>query len=784
MLKIILLEKAKDLYPLEFLLNPDIPTTVVLPNPSLADDLRGRFLDKDVDLITISKFMDIELGQKKEDKAHLIFDLIKCYKKSFKEPSFEQFLHCFNHFTDLRSFTLEFSLIEEVLPEFDEEVAKALSLFWKETNENSLLDEHSSYYKLSEKFKDQKVVGSSKNIIFYGFSHLSAVQVDMVQALSRHYNVYIPILKRVYLKCHGSDWIKWIDTSFDFQEEVNVPPSAKGKVAFYPKNKMAEFMSVCPILPQEGKVDFYILSKNLNFNQVNEIPLSNLNFKVKSDLFSNKLKSFFESFKGQDAPDEIENKIKEELNKDFEKKDFRLLKILYQIKENLKYFDKNLDRFDLNALEYVVSLELPRNYSTPLLAKEAIGEIRDRGGLISYEPKNLNIILAASDEASIKVGGAKYPKKVEEFLMAIGPIQNSYLEFLNTQEILREIFEDKNTLLIAEHGCEKTDEAMEQIISKLRIEPLEIIFGTDYKEPKDHLDKYIIKKEEEQKTLSSSKLQSYVDCPRKFYFSYLNKIQSESPKVTFSPMQLGSIEHAVIGAYLEKNNEYIEDEFIKTAKEQFDKYIIQNKMNPSPMEKDRAFIEVKDFSFNGIIELLKLKNIFLDCDFGFEKELIKTDDLPVNGRLDVIMSSKEGYGVLDFKRSKASIGSGNQLLEFKKIQPWFYLNHYPLADKTCLFLGYINLSDPKTSLIYCQDQSILERLKEGNFLEGKNIQTHKEEEDKIPNLLIKFSEFEKENFIKMNHEKNFWARPSSSNTCDYCSVNQICPKDGVENAIT
>lgn len=784
MIKIILLEKAKDLYPLEFLLNPDIPTTVVLPNPSLADDLRERFLDKDVDLITISKFMDIELDIKKEDKAHLIFDLIKCYKKNFPDPSFEKFLHCFNHFTDLRSFTLELSLVEEVLPEFDDEVAKALTLFWKETIDHSLVDEHSSYYQLSEKFKDQKVIGHSKNIIFYGFAHLSAIQVEMVQSLANHYNVYIPVLKRVYQKCHGSDWIKWIDTSFDFREEAHSPPKAQGKVAFYPKNKMAEFMSICPIFPKEGKVDFYLLSKNLDFNQVNEIPLTGLNFKVKSELFFQKLKTFFESFKGQDAPTEIENRIQEELKKDFDKKDFRLLKILYQIKENLKYFEKNLDRFDLNALEYVVSLELPRNYSTPLFSKEAVGEIRGRGGLISYEPRNLNIILASSDEGSIKVGGAKYPKKVEEFLMALGPIQNHYLEFLNTQEILREIFEDKSTLLIAEYGSEKTDEAIEQIISKLKIEPLEINFGADYKEPQDHLDKYIIKKEEEQKTLSSSKLQSYVDCPRKFYFSYLNKLQSEPPKVTFSPMQLGSIEHAVIGAYLEKNNEYLEEIFIQTAKVQLDKYITQNKMSPSSLEVERAFIEVKDFALNGTLELLKLKNIFGECEFGFEKELIKTDDLPINGRLDVIVTTKEGYAVLDFKRSKTSIGSGNQLLEFKKIQPWFYLNHYPIQEKSCLFLGYINLSDPKTSLVYCQDQNILERLKEANFLEGKNIQTYKEEEEKIPNMLNKFSEFEKEKFRKMNQEKTFWAKPLNSTTCDYCSVNQICSKDGVENAIT
>lgn len=781
MLKVILLENAKDLYPLEFLLNPDIPTNLVVPSPSLADDLRERFLDKEVDLITISKFVENELDEKKEDKAHLIFDLIRCYKKNFADPSFEKFLHCFNHFTDLRSFTLEYSLIEEVLPEFDEEVALGLSLFWKEVTDNSLLDEHSSYYKLSEKFKDLETT-PLKNIIFYGFGHLSAIQVEMIQSLSKHYNIYIPFLKRVFLKSHSSDWIKWIDTSFDYKEEVPLPPKSKGKVAFYPQNKMSEFLSVCPIFPKNEKVDFYILSKNLDFNLVNEIPISGVNFKVKNDLFSQKLKTFFETFKGVDAQSEIENHLNEELKKDFDKKDFRLLKILYLIKENLKYFGKKLDRFDLSALEYVVSLELPRTYSTPILSKEAIGEIRGRGSLISYEPKNLNIILSPSEDSSIKVGGAKYPKKVEEFLNALGPIQNQYLDFLNTLEILREIFQDPRTLLVTEFGSEKTDESIEQIISKLKIEKLEVDFGSDYKEIKDHLDKYIVKASEIQKTLSASKLQTYVDCPRKFYFSYLKKIGSEPPKADFSPLQLGSIEHAVIGSYLEKNGDFKHEIFEKTAMEELDKYIIENNMNPPSLEKERALIEIKDYSRNGILELLKLKSIFPNCGFGFEKPLIKSAGLPINGRLDVIVSTTEGYAVLDFKRSKGSIGNAKQLMEFEKIQPWFYLNHYPVENQNCLFLGYINLSDPKESLIHCSDDLIVEKLKSVGFLEGENIRTSKHET--ISSKLEQFSDFEKETFKEMNNEKEFLAGPINPKVCDYCSVNQVCPKEGDVHAIT
>ena len=780
MLKLILLEKAIDLYPLEFLINPDLPTTLVLPNPLLADNLRERFLDKDVDLITISRFVQNELEEKKEDKAHLIFDLLKCYKKNFPQPSFEKFLHSFNHFTDLRSFTLEFSLIEEVLPHFDVEVAKALSLFWKEVDDNSLLDEHSSYHKLAEKFKDPVKTFPEKNIIFYGFNHLSNLQVEMVQALSKHYHIYVPFLKRVYLKCHSSDWIKWIDTTFDFREVLEDSGPAKGKVAFYPENKMAQFLSACPIYPKDKKVDFYILSKNLDFNQVSEIPMKDLNFKVKNDLFSQKLELFFSELEGVDVHAKIEARFKEESKRSFDKLDFRLLKIITLIRENLKYFGKKIERFELKALEYVVSLELPRTYTTALFSQEPKGEIRGRGSLLSYESQNLNIILVPSGDHAISVGSSKYPKKVEECLLAIGPVQNPYLEFLNTQEILREIFQDESAILIAEYGSEKDNEAVEQIISKIKInQKLEVEFGKGYLEAFDQLEKHIAKEQKVQNTISASKLQTYLDCPRKYYFTYIDRFRNPPTRETFSPFQLGNIEHAIIGKYLEKNPTFMPEIFQNTVKEEFEKYILEYKMEPTALEKESALIEIRDYAFHGITELLKLKNIFTNCEFGFEKDLIPNLEMPVNGRLDVILTCDEGYAVLDFKRSNNSIGNKKQLLDFKKIQPWFYLNHYPMPDRICLFVGYLVLSNPKDSLILCNEKSIQEKLKLGYFQGSLSSM----DDEKIPDISKRFTDYEKQKFSQMNSEKDFLPIPSDSKICLYCMVNQVCPREVSKNDI-
>ncbi len=770
MLKVILLNKAVDLYSLDFIDNPELPTTLVLPNPLLADNLRERFLEKEVDLITISRFVNNELKEEREDKAHLIFDLLKCFKKQFKNPSFEKFLHSFNHFTDLRSFSLEFSPFEDVLPFLDEEIAKAITLFWKEVSDRSLVDEHHAYFKLSEKFKDQDYI-IPKNIIFYGFNHLSNLQVEMVQALSRHYNVFIPFLKRVYVKCQSSDWIKWIDTTFDFREELEESPNAKGKVAFYPENKMAEFLSICTI--SDKKVDFYLLSKDLDFNLANEIPFHGLNFKVKNDLFSPKLKAFFKTLPEKNAVEEIEKRFKTESEKDFHGKDFRLLKIISLIKENLKYFPRELDRFDLNALEYVVSLKLPRTYTTPLIKNGFKGEIRGRGSLLSYEPKNLNIVIVPSGNHSISIGTTKYPKQVEECLFALGPIQNPYLEFLNTQELLREIFEDESTLLIAPFGSEKENEAVEQIISKVKIlEILEVNSGKEYIFPKDPLEQYIVKAPQVQKTLSATKLQNYLDCPRKFYFSYLNKIHAPETKEEFSHLHLGNLQHLIIGKFLEKNEVFDQEILEKILDEEFEKFILENKMIPTGLEKEKARIEIKNYSYHGIIELLKLKKGFPDGMFLFEKDLIPSADIPINGRLDVLFSCSEGYGILDFKRGSGSIPSGKELFDFKKIQPWVYLNHYPVEGKNCLFLGYLNLSSPKESLIFCNNSSIQERLRDFNFEAKTSIV-----EKTMSQIKEEFFNFEIKKFEEINLESQFLPIPQDSKSCNYCPVNQVCSKE-------
>jgi hypothetical protein len=176
--------------------------------------------------------------------------------------------------------------------------------------------------------------------------------------------------------------------------------------------------------------------------------------------------------------------------------------------------------------------------------------------------------------------------------------------------------------------------------------------------------------------------------------------------------------------------------------EELEKYILENKMEPPTLERESALIEIRDFSFHGITELLKLKNIFTNCEFGFEKDLLPNPQMPVNGRLDIILTCDEGYAVLDFKRSKTSVGNKKQLLDFKKIQPWFYLNHYPMPDRICLFVGYLVLSNPKDSLILCNEKSIQERLKLGDFQGNFSAL----EDEKIPDISKRFSDYEKQKF--------------------------------------
>lgn len=214
---------------------------------------------------------------------------------------------------------------------------------------------------------------------------------------------------------------------------------------------------------------------------------------------------------------------------------------------------------------------------------------------------------------------------------------------------------------------------------------------------RDPLADFIITKEAQPFPMSASKFQAYIDCPRKYYFDYVDRLY-RSPEVHMEilPNQLGTVEHTIIEEFFNRQSDWDSSEHRKIAQSELIKFLKLNDISLDKASFDKALIEVSDYSENAIINLLLLKKWDPNCHLVFE-ENFQCDE--ARGRIDCMVKSSFGVGYIDFKRSSGSIPSNTELNTFEKIQIWFYLKYGPAKREDVAFWGYLNMSEPAESRI-------------------------------------------------------------------------------------
>src|SRR5690606_24777624 len=108
--------------------------------------------------------------------------------------------------------------------------------------------------------------------------------------------------------------------------------------------------------------------------------------------------------------------------------------------------------------------------------------------------------------------------------------------------------------------------------------------------------------------LSASKFQTYLDCPRKFYFSFVEKIFPDVQlEKDFDPRVSGTIIHEIIECFF-KENASIEELRLLT-KRVMNKYVMEKKLSlPREVEEQRELIFYHR-ALNGISFLKKLEEV-------------------------------------------------------------------------------------------------------------------------------------------------------------------------------
>ena len=97
----------------------------------------------------------------------------------------------------------------------NEYIKKSVLLFWRYINERDLIDEHACYGRIIDNLRENQELSlenKAQNIIFFGFTNFSGIQLDFVKALGIINDVYIPIPEEVYDNRKSSDWISWFES--------------------------------------------------------------------------------------------------------------------------------------------------------------------------------------------------------------------------------------------------------------------------------------------------------------------------------------------------------------------------------------------------------------------------------------------------------------------------------------------------------------------------------------------------------------------------------------------
>jgi len=764
---------------------------VVTPSPVHADMARLFFdSQRNFDVITISNFIktytesifddDFELKLKRKSELNLI--LASLWKIMNKDASFELFQKSFNLLTDFRAFSLNEDILSTILENYNEQISNSVLWFHRTLENLGFVDEHKSYFIISEKLREGNLpilLENEKNIIFMGFDFLTPAQIDMVQALAIRNNIYIPFSKKVFDKSKDFDWIKWItkfDTKIETIDEKDEEQSSL-KTIEISKNYLSKALKLLELNNDDRVV---ISSKNLDQKMIGEIPYSDIKFKVPIDLLykeSSLIEEELMSFTSAEAIEKAQFKswITDKKDMATGKQDFKTLKSVMLLMdiflewESLSEQNTHISSFEAKVFIESLKLNSPRN--SIINSRQTQIHLESLNSLDKIDGDHPTYFCASAEYGPIKSSVIDYSEDVQKYLATIGPIRRSEFEFEILKSKLVNKLKMKNSKLVIEKSLITEDAGWSEILSEFELDNISL----DIYNKRESLFDYFENKNVSHSitNYSASRLQTYLDCPQKYWLNYILK---QSKRVVLpqemSPLELGLLEHRIIELYLSRYSHYDEeilDELIKLEINKVDKEISDE------ITLQNILIELKSYTKNIILELVDLKAKF-NLKYTFEKD-IKNSFNNAIGSIDCYAESNDFNLILDFKRGGASIPTNKGLFEFDKLQLWFYLNQVSLANpdfiKKDFLWGYVNLGELDKSLIYASSKDLKTSVlsKESKLLAKINVL-----KDDFLDELEKYKALESETLNSLKSEEKFLASPRKDTVCNFCDLKNICTR--------
>ncbi len=811
MLKIVLFDNSRQLENLSFiddLFADGRQTTLVSPSPAIADEFES--FARGISTITISRLINNQFeifcpNDSIKKKADILLELSTIWCKIFSGKKIEEFFQIYDLLSELRSFTLNFDLVAEIVEKFDETTAKAIKIFWNFFDDYRVVDEHKSYQllinALANSNQNQSQNENRERLIFAGFNFFSGVQIDYLRAVGQKMEIFLLLPKEVFEGARASDWPMWLskdddNISFITLESEKEKKQEKIVVAYFLKNQLS--LELSKQLAQDRrehiqKHNIVLATSDIGLDQINELATGELYFKTASKIFEHKMQEVFEFFdllifknnfknSSRISLDFYNQQLEALINSAIQKEDYRKLKVLLTLKETVYAWSElsvqnlSISRDENKLFESIVLLDLPRNNHVNFL----LSDETENGKVISIaeynvldgEAKNIVCVTSAYQKIS-STENIRFDEQAMSVLAAIGPIKNRDFENKIIRFKLKEILTSSHGLLLMERSIPHEVSFWREIMDSFFIEEVKASSGLNNLKKEKQLQIIPAPSSEKisasTKKFSASRLQTYLECPRKYYFKYIDRIEDEVVLTkNLTVAEIGTMEHEVISACFNENNFnlslMVEKILSKFEKEKMVELDLHN--------RKKIAQEILIYAQNGIDFLVKLKDIDPTIKFSFARKIQSQTGLSV-GEIDCLLYDITGKicGIVDFKRGPFSIPSEKELMGYEEIQIWFYLkavieNKEEIDLKNLLVWGYLCLSDVEKSLIYSTQKERMEKIFE--------VLTIKSIDDNWQKVFEQYFFFEQKKREQCLADDKMLAIPANENSCSFCVVNNFC----------
>jgi RecB family exonuclease len=368
--------------------------------------------------------------------------------------------------------------------------------------------------------------------------------------------------------------------------------------------------------------------------------------------------------------------------------------------------------------------------------------------------------------------GQNYSETIQKALAALGPLKRNELELLFRHWEFTNLFSDAEVVVLMAETTLKHSLIWKRLFAGIDL--IETEKAKPLTRPKVK-DRFLeLPRVAFSGSFSASKFQTYQDCPRRFFYSYVDKLfPNISMSTELDALATGTISHKIIEEFYKRSTPL--DELPKLGREIMEGYLLENGINLSLEASRRHELVFRHRSTNGITFLKELESILkVEIPWKMEEAFQLSDEYELRGKIDCMGVTQEFLILLDFKSTKSSTSSFKEIESYESLQLWAYSMAAAATigdiEKRKVLIGYVSLDNPADSNLMTDDESLFENLKASRLCRVQQF------EHPFAEALTGARQHMKELTKKILSDVFYQAKPRKPESCRYCELKKVCLK--------